>query len=335
MLMNCIICKKEFQQEELDNEHVIPESIGGSFILNDAICKKCNHLLGTKVDSLLVDNPQIIWKRNQYKIPNKDGIVPNIFGLGTEDGTGKKILWKADKEGNPSDLHLYPHITIEEQSDGSLIIEIDADESYGEEAILKMVKRKLDRMGRKISMEDLKEQLTPMDHGSKQPTINYRDKINILEYKADLIKIAYEMTYYWLGLEYLNDEIGENLRKFLYDLSRGESVSDCLDKYQIRGHSEFFQNKPFYEITDYEERHYVILLKVGSQIRCYIKIFNIIQAFIPVSLNSSSYPNDKLLDYKCMIFDFKNLKCFEPSDFDFDWGSVNLDSFGMMRSNRE
>ena len=314
--MICIICKKELSQKDFDDEHVFPESIGGKFILKNSICKKCNHLLGSKVDSLLVDHFLIKFDRYLNKIPNKEGVVPNIFGLGTlKDDPAKKILWKFDKKGNPIGLHLYPDIQFRNSEDGLIELEIDADESYGEDFILKQVKKKLERLGKNVTEEELKKYLIPMEHDSYQPTINYSNKIHVLEYQKAILKIAYEMAYYWLGKSYLNDTIGERLRKLIYSAAYEElSASECFSKYKIRGKIDFLRNMPFLEFDNYKNHHIASIFRKDGGIYCYIRIFNLFVGFVCVSENSGLYNRFK---YRSLVLDYRNRSCIESENIVF------------------
>ena len=44
-MKKCIICNTEKEEDKFNIEHVIPESAGGSFEI-DNVCEECNSLLG-------------------------------------------------------------------------------------------------------------------------------------------------------------------------------------------------------------------------------------------------------------------------------------------------
>jgi len=54
-IMKCIFCQKEKPQSV---EHIIPESVGGSIIINN-VCRKCNSIFGSEVDNKLIKNRHI------------------------------------------------------------------------------------------------------------------------------------------------------------------------------------------------------------------------------------------------------------------------------------
>ena len=40
--MNCIFCNDEINEKNFSREHIIPESLGGKFVI-DNVCKECNN----------------------------------------------------------------------------------------------------------------------------------------------------------------------------------------------------------------------------------------------------------------------------------------------------
>lgn len=313
--MRCIICKKDFNECEFVDEHVFPESLGGGFKLKGYLCKTCNHALGTKVDSLLVDHHLIKLSRFTNKIPNKDGVVPNPFGSGTDKkDPDKKILWSPDKKGNMSKPHLYPFISCEKRDDGAFDIIIDADESYDDQIIL-MVQKCLKRKGKNISIAELEKQILPaLQHGSKHVTINYQYKINFNDEIPCFIKIAYEMASYWLGTGYLEDMEGEKLRTFLLCMTNGMSVEESLSKNKINVSVDFLSdNTRNFEFWRGHKCHIVVLFKEQNKIFCYIKVLEVFEGTITVSENPNLYPN---FENGCMMLDYKTKKYSKYSNTD-------------------
>ncbi|BDH80254.1 hypothetical protein MTTB_p340 (plasmid) [Methanothermobacter tenebrarum] len=264
--MICIICKKNLPKNEFSDEHVFPESIGGSFVLKEAVCKKCNHLLGTKIDAPLAKNFFIELKRYQHKISGKKGSVPNPFGEGTIAGTNRKVIWK------PGDIPVsLPSIQIKRRKNGSIELNVSVDARKGEEGVSKIAIKKLERMSVENPEEELKSSSTIEYKEELQPTVHYNYKINLLEPVLAFVKIAYEMAYYWLGKRYLEDETGEKLRRFLLDMIHGKLSIQGLSKHDIEM-STLFQ-WPYSNIRGWENSHCVRIFKNGNTIACDIKIY--------------------------------------------------------------
>ena len=83
---------KEKNNDEFSVEHVFPDAIGGTLIINN-VCKCCNDYLGREVDCKLTDHFLTKLARYTYKIPNKQGEIPNPFGLGRKKAHKKKLIF--------------------------------------------------------------------------------------------------------------------------------------------------------------------------------------------------------------------------------------------------
>ena len=70
----CIICHQDNQ--ELSDEHVIPEAIGGYYHIYN-VCKDCNSKLGDHVDNLLLNHWFIKAARHEKGFKGYKGYIPN------------------------------------------------------------------------------------------------------------------------------------------------------------------------------------------------------------------------------------------------------------------
>lgn len=83
--MKCIICGKE---RETSLEHIVGESLGNKKFTTNKLCKECNNLLGTKIDSYFTDHILVKMIREVEGIKSKKGrhvhaLTGNIL---SEDG---------------------------------------------------------------------------------------------------------------------------------------------------------------------------------------------------------------------------------------------------------
>ena len=78
-MKKCIICKKIKNDEEFNNEHIIPESIGGSLTI-DNVCKECNTKLGDEIDSKIINDFLICLGLLNGNLKDENG-SNKIFGL--------------------------------------------------------------------------------------------------------------------------------------------------------------------------------------------------------------------------------------------------------------
>lgn len=92
----CIICHRDNQ--ELSDEHVIPEAIGGCYHIYN-VCKDCNSRLGDHVDKLLLNHWLIKAARYEKKLKGYKGHIPNpLLGEGNLS-TGEKVRMEQDDDG--------------------------------------------------------------------------------------------------------------------------------------------------------------------------------------------------------------------------------------------
>lgn len=68
IMTTCIICRLE--KDNMSDEHVIPDSLGGYYHVH-TVCRDCNSLLGTKVDTHLINNKFGELYRSRYNLKGK------------------------------------------------------------------------------------------------------------------------------------------------------------------------------------------------------------------------------------------------------------------------
>jgi len=275
--MKCIICKGEF--ESLSAEHIFPDAIGGSLVVNN-VCKSCNSRLGDEVDILLTDHYLITLIRNALGIKGKSGIIPNPFREGvTEDGQKVRMIISEDGKFLPQYVSRLSKIT-----DNKVRLIIDSKDSKQLPDIIKKIfeRRKVD-----ITDKEIQEIIGKMKIESSQPTIQYDISINTLSYKKALVKIAYEMGVYWLGNEYINDPVGNELRKSMF-LSNDE-----LKNSKIHGQIGLVNeiDFPLFSLQEISGMHLAILFPDGDRRYCVIRIFDVFATIILISENGCLYNN--------------------------------------------
>lgn len=298
--MKCIICKNEFSEDDFDDEHVFPESIGGEFPLENMVCKTCNHHLGSKVDRPFVNNFLIEHYRYRFSIANKKGVVPNPYKNGAAvNNPDQKINW----DPNNGTLYNFPiKPVVKFRDDGALEISASVDESSGEEALFEMIQKTATRNGKQISIEDIKEN-SDIRYVEDHERIEYTFTMDLFEYYGIFVKIAYELASYWLGNIYLNDPTGNELRKFLYEFINNDlTPQEALSKHNIKLNVGLVNNEPDFEIPNQKNSHCALIFKDSNSLNIYINIFNVFQGTVRVSENSKLYPSFK---NKLIILNFK------------------------------
>jgi hypothetical protein len=78
----CIFCGRTDNDVKFNREHIIPENVGGTLFLDDAVCVDCNSNLGTRVDSETLKLPDILKAFEKLNIPHdKDGILNRHYNV--------------------------------------------------------------------------------------------------------------------------------------------------------------------------------------------------------------------------------------------------------------
>lgn len=284
--VKCIICYQERPEELFSGEHIFPDSIGGTLVIK-SVCKDCNSKLGDNVDSHLVNHWLIQGARQTLKIPGKSGKIPNPLEKGTiGDDPTQQVHYIFDDEANPQKLYVVPNIKRELQSDGTELVHIVVDKSDKDKVpqiINKMMRRKgLPELTKEEIEQSLKEEIDP------SPTMHMKLVLDTVQYKRAILKIAYELAYYWLGEKYLEDNTGMIIRNCMLD---EKLTAEFYKKYPIKGRIEPTGGYSMLPVWDDEPNtHIAFLKKANGKITCFVKVFSIFEGMITVSDNASNYP---------------------------------------------
>jgi hypothetical protein len=285
-MFTCILCQNEFDENKKTQEHIFPDSIGGTISLWD-LCKKCNDHLGRFVDSPLVNNWFIASHRLVLKIRGKSGKIPNPLsnGILANDST-KKIQYKLH-DGLPDYLYLVPNVNrwIDENGNRVISIVIDKSDENKLPHMLDLIKERISKeKGRVVETKNIKKQEGKIE----QPVIKQQKFIHNYDWQRCILKIAYELTYRMIGSEYLNDPIANKIRSLLI---KEKVTQDELKQSRISGEIGFAaENKglPFFNDPN---SLYAMTICLDSRLVCNIKIFNIFSGLIAVSSHNYGKQN--------------------------------------------
>ncbi len=266
----CIICrKKPVAPNQLSDEHIIPDAIGGR-IHSYRVCKDCNSMLGQKVDPLLVGHCIIQFARFIHRIPGKSKTVPNPFSGIYIGDDGKKYRIE-DHDGK-----LVPHLLPEkmEEKDGVIHTVVDVAD---EKNIKKSVEKYCDRNG--LEIKDMKQETVT----AKGPKFNIPMEVDLRNFKLALLKIGYEYAIERIE-NYYDDPLAVKIADILHnaDVSRLNEITFC---------GSGFDNKDlldkFIDNSD-NDKHIILLTNSRDKMFVYINIFNSI--CIPIQLSDRTYP---------------------------------------------
>jgi len=286
---------QDFEESNLTNEHVFPESIGGTLKIR-RLCKDCNSKLGSRIDYFLSNHLLIQFKRFINKIPGKTGKIPNplrkVCEMKYPDHTLKVTLDEAFKP------YVLPHV-----GDNSIIV--DASD---EQSILGILNKTLNRQNYPaLTEEQIKEllkngtlivnniELSLKRIRDANPNISAVFRENLYDFFIAILKIGYEMTFYWLGEVYLSDKTAEKIRnifsEFLLANRRTHEINvlDLFNEFEIRGQIEIGSLDILKFMNLGNECHVALLTEVDNKVMCCIQIFDQLSGCIVVSEDANKY----------------------------------------------
>ncbi|MGG3925914.1 HNH endonuclease [Metabacillus fastidiosus] len=256
--VKCIFCLKENQKAS--EEHIFPDSLGGQLVTYD-VCKECNDILGQKVDSPLVNSGLMQFARFTKRLKGKKGKIPNPIGKGKyKDDPNTTLHYNFTDDGKPHSLYVVPRVKVE---DNNYEISVDASEPN---RLVKDVNKILARNG--LEPKTQEEILSTAKYVKiDNPTMEINMSFDMSSYKKAIIKIIYEMTYYWLGEKYLTDSMGSKIRDYI--LSDELEVDGLFGKVGLVTENNIGLN--FLADSD---SHIALLKRNGNKLYCYVNIFN-------------------------------------------------------------
>lgn len=277
-MKKCIICFKEKEINEFNEEHIFPEAIGGNLKIYDC-CKLCNSKMGAIIDSELTNNEYIQIIRFLLKIKGKNGII-NPFNLllnSAFEGIKGKLIF--EKSGKYSKFEIIQKTTIETEK--SIQIVCDSDNMEG---MLKTINKKIAKSNQPpFTIEDLRKNTTSIPH----PKLNYiniiinqeNDDKALIYLIPELLKITYELGYYHFKEKYLDDPTSIAIRNAIEEIISGKLIIDRPTSIEI----DDFNWKDIKRCNSYQ-----FLIK-NNKIICHLNILNFITARIVLSENSNNY----------------------------------------------
>jgi len=291
--MLCIFCLKDRPPSE---EHVFPEAIGGILTI-DRVCLTCNNLLNERADRGLIQYPTVKVLRAQKGIPDKRGNTldpfSDIFGTGTiidDERTGQRVVARLDPLTNKRTLKLIPHRTEKVGPDGSKEFEYKID-AGDEDKIPLIIQRERKRLGRpELSPSALDDAVSKVLARSRRvienPLVYHQMALRFTDPRRGILKIAYELAWYWLGDDYLDDEGAQQLRQVILS---NEPIDDPrLPK--IRGITSAGEVVPGLVLWNHVPNVHLGLMKhFKNQVGVGIRVFQALSAVVGVSEESARY----------------------------------------------
>lgn len=289
--MICIIC----QQEKPDgNEHVIPKSIGGSFVTK-RVCRDCDNGFGSTADAGLVKHFKLETARIELQLKGNNGVVPDPMkaALRKPIDSGAEPGHQLFVSPIPNEDGKYPARTVskveaEVEFDGTgnvvgfgfpkfFIDKSDADKA---ETLIKSALRKKG-VRNEETLQSISDFIIPglqeRDVPKEVPFLREQHSGGEI---LGIVKIAYEFAHYWLGDTWLSDPIALEMRKAVM----GDKTTTGRYRIYEDGADGFLP-----ENFDPRSHHTVQLFRSNNALFIHVRLLDVFSAYYLISENAGAY----------------------------------------------
>lgn len=275
MQRKCIFCLVDKPPAAFAPEHVFPEAIGGTLLV-DRVCRECNSKLGHGVDGPFANLWLVQAKRALLGIGGKTGTIPNPFASGVVAGEPEqKIRTVIDSDGNV-EPHYVPNIRSERLPDGTERVRMKYDACNRDEMV-KAISTMLRRRGLpQVSAEALLALLQPQ---TVTPTIEISALLDLDVMRRELLKIAYELATEWLGDGYLADPIAQKMRSCVF------APRQKVQEFALRGAAYLGASRWGDDVTS----HIAWLAVSQGSVGAYVRVFELFEGTFEISRTADRY----------------------------------------------
>ena len=277
-MRKCAICRSEGVQFSV--EHVIPEALGGYYVLRDLVCVDCNSKLGDRVDAALVNH----WLSKLYRfvhgLRGKAKRVPNPFAgqFTLQTDSTKRMQIKMSRDGRLVP-YVLPEVTHTDLDDERVRVDVSVDAT--DEAKLDTIVSKIaQRMG--ISADQVlanAERVRVSDDGGLKGS----QTVDLRDFKLGLLKIAYEFAVDRVPGYFESDDAkhaAELLKEARFDdVEQYVNIGDGFDHGVLASFGDF--------LAFGDQKHYLILCGTSNSLLCFVHLHNLFT--VGVTLSSRSF----------------------------------------------
>jgi hypothetical protein len=219
----------------------------------------------------------------------KSGHLPNPLEKGSmTDDPGTQVRFLIDKDGKPKGLHSVTSVDHKELENGKHSISVHIDKS-NEHQIIEIVGKILSRAGLPpVTKEDIAAATT--EHVIPEPSVTVSATIDLISYQRAILKIIYELAWYWLGDAILDDLDCKNIRACMLDQ---DLTAEYGLKYSINGTIGFVTPESPFKFIDDDKLHIGFITEESGCICVYVRILNLLEGMIVVSHSADQYENLK------------------------------------------
>ncbi len=297
---------------------MFPLAIGGSLV-TDRVCKPCNDLLGSRVDSALTNHLLIQLRRAELDLRGNSGSAPTIEEplIGTwplasdprqkvrvtfNKQTGKFEFWTVPKffdavmpDGSPgrqlifdvSDVHRFPFLLDRERK-----------------------RHGLPSLSTEAMEEECRKLAAPENiRTTENPTLHVTMQVDSRRIAQALLKIVYELAFIWLGERYIEDPRAAIIRDAI--LSEDAAAAEEILKYT--GSPSEWPALSFWQ--PHRAHHLAFVTDVAGALAICVRIFDTFAGSAVITDSSACYlsgcdPDSKL---RFLVMDARDGRQHESS----------------------
>lgn len=244
-----------------------------------------------------MNHPYCVIRRWELGIPNRDGTVPDVFrqvfGTGTlVDDPDQRVNVSLPGDGKSITIKVIPRkITVLDGAKKTTLLVIDRKDVDRVGGIVQKTHTRAG--GAPLSEDELAKEVERIVSGAQVTTlrsaVNHAVKVDLIDYQCGILKIAYELAWYWLGDSFLDDPRAVTLREAIRDstpLSQRPARPRIEGSIVLNG-----QDAPLSLWKDRPHAHIGLAMRTGSKIIVAVRIFDTLSGRITVSDSSHCYPD--------------------------------------------
>lgn len=301
--MRCIVCLERDPKCGFNKEHVFPDALAGNALKIRSVCVDCNSTFGSNVDTWLTDHLFMRFERLNRGLSGKEGHLPNpLENSVMADDPQQKLRYEFDGQGRPKRLYVVPKVTKQEktseQNESHQAVFDRSDINAAKKFLNKRLKEhgkppltpeqtEVFLAGGQMEIDNIEIEV---QHGSTtNPDAIARLALDTIRYNQGLLKIAYELAWYWLGEAFLDDPVAATIRECLAADADAEDWEDLyFSKVDCQSRITGVQTDAHWPGSS--DHHVAFIDEYGGHLLVYIRIFDRIEAFVTVSHEPEKYP---------------------------------------------
>lgn len=184
---------------KVNDEHILPDSIGGSYAFSVRADEATNSALGSTVDADFVDSQVLAMLRSQHGVKSRSGVAEWTMEGKTKDGDHPVEV--TIPHAGKVDVHYKKPVVLDDTGmKGSIIVASDKKDAFIAKITENMAKK-----GKKLVISN--------DRRSENQEIHIQTTIDFHKIWVGLMKIAYLAAFEFLGDAFLDDPLNPEWQK--------------------------------------------------------------------------------------------------------------------------